>query len=391
MINNNDKNFLLDDDFILWQLTGDQSLDAYWKVYMENNPSARKEFDAAILEFSKIRLDKAFLSDVEFIRLRQRIHTSVAQLKTKKRIQRFVSYVAAACLILIIAGSFYYNYTHTEKEKLSLENMIVGENLSEKDIYLITDAATTSFKKDVVVQIDKNGKTTVQETGGEKSTMPEVETTAMNKLVVPYGKRAQLELSDGTKVWLNSGSVLEFPATFTGKTRNINLVGEMYIDVTKDSKTPFFVYTPDFQIKVCGTKFNVSAYHDNNFQSVVLVEGSVGVKMESKDETFLLPNDMLVYRDNHLDKKKVDVMQYVSWKDGYILLDHTPIDAVLKRIERYYNLSFDIQDNVDITLKTCTGKIYLSDNLDDVMTAISLLSSVKYIRDNKIIYIHVNP
>jgi ferric-dicitrate binding protein FerR (iron transport regulator) len=80
-------------------------------------------------------------------------------------------------------------------------------------------------------------------------------------------------------------------------------MGEMYIDVAKDSKKTFFVNTLDFQIKVCGIKYNVSAYHDNNSQSVVLIEGSVGVKMKSKNETCLLPNDMLIYRDNHLDKK----------------------------------------------------------------------------------------
>jgi hypothetical protein len=131
-------------------------------------------------EISELSLE-TIASEI-FICLKQRIHISVAQLKKKRRIQWFVSYVAVACLILVTVGSFYYNYTHTEKEELLLKNIIVGENLKEKDIYLITEITTASFTKGVVVQIDENGKATVQETRGKESTIPEVETMKMNKI-----------------------------------------------------------------------------------------------------------------------------------------------------------------------------------------------------------------
>jgi ferric-dicitrate binding protein FerR (iron transport regulator) len=100
---------------------------------------------------------------------------------------------------------------------------------------------------------------------------------------------------------------------------------------------------------------------------------------------------MLTYYNDRVDKKQVNVSNYVSWKDGYLMLQQTPIAEVLKQMERYYNLSFDIQEPVDLQSKTCTGKIYLSDNLDNVMTTISLLSSTKYTRDDKKIYINMNP
>ncbi|MDR1556543.1 MAG: FecR domain-containing protein [Tannerellaceae bacterium] len=326
--------FLRNDDFILWQLTGDRELEARWQAYIADNPSAREELEAAIRKFSGLRLTSTVLSDSESAGLRQRIHTSVARQAKKQRIRRLIQYAAAACLIAAFAGTLHYNYTRKEKENV------------------------------------------VQE---------------MNDLVIPSGKRSQLELSDGTKVWLNSGSVLKFPTTFQGKTRNVYLVGEMYAEVAKDPDKPFLVHTPDFQVKVYGTRLNISAYHDNRSQSVVLVEGSVGVKTETEKETLLAPNDMLVRHNKHWDKKEVDVREYVSWKDGYMLLNHTPIDRVLQRMERYYNLSFTIQDTTETVSRTCTGKIYLSENPEDVLAAISLLYSIRYTRNENMISIHYEP
>ncbi|KAA6331362.1 hypothetical protein EZS27_020022 [termite gut metagenome] len=379
MIRQNDINFLQEEDFILWQLTGDSELETHWTSFIENNPHQRDAFEKAIRQFSMIRLNKEMLSKSEYAQLHARIQQSVTRMEKKRLIRRLTPYAAAVCLILVAGVSFFFLTARTEKEneKVQIEHLIVGKNLEEKDIYLVTDAATTSFSKDVSIQIDESGKVIVQEAESGKSTVVEVEKTRMNKLIVPYGKRSQLELSDGTKVWLNSGSVLEFPAFFASKTRNVKLIGEMYAEVSKDAKKPFLVHTPGFQVKVYGTQFNITAYREANTQSVVLVEGSVGVTSESKRETFLTPNHILLYQNNLWEEKTVNVAEYISWKDGYMILNHTPINEVLRRVARYYNLSFNTQDDIDLTTKTCTGKIYLSDNIDDVMTAVSLLSSTK--------------
>jgi ferric-dicitrate binding protein FerR (iron transport regulator) len=381
----NEKDFFQDEKFILWRLTGDDELDDYWQTFLKNNPSLRADMEEAIRQFSKVQINKETLTDQEYARLRHCIQTSVGNTK-KHRMYRFVACAAAACIACILAFSLFYDRLQPETTFLT-QNIIVGENLDDEDICLITDSTSTSFPNDIHVQVDKNGKATVKESEGTKSTVLEGGKTTMNKLVVPYGKRSQLELSDGTKVWVNSGSVLEFPSVFTDDMRSINLIGEMYIEVMPNSEKPFYVNTSNFRVKVHGTKFNISAYHDSGEQSVVLVEGSVSVKTQSKEETFLAPNEMLTYLNNQWDRKTVDVTQYVSWKDGYVLLDHTPINIVLQWMERYYNLSFKINSDVNLTTKTCTGKIYLSDDLDDVMKTVSLLSSTKYTRQEKTIYI----
>jgi ferric-dicitrate binding protein FerR (iron transport regulator) len=331
------------------------------------------------------------LSDIEVQRLRQRIRDSVALANRKQQFYRLIQAAAVACVILTVGFSIYFLHTRSEPGDIPSRDIIAGENLEEEDIYLITGAESTSFTKDIHVQMDAHGLAVVQEANGGKTVQIAAKNTAMNKIVVPYGKRSQLELSDGTKVWINSGSALEFPATFTDDTRTIHLAGEIYVEVAEDRKRPFLIHTADFQIKVYGTKFNVTAYRDRSVQSVVLVEGQVGVEMSDREEAVLQPNERLSFYGEQVSRETVDVIKYTSWKDGYLVLKQTPIADVLKQMERYYNLSFDIYDSVDLQTVTCTGKIYLSDSLDNVMKTVSLLSSTRYTREDRKIYIEMNP
>lgn len=102
-------------------------------------------------------------------------------------------------------------------------------------------------------------------------------------------------------------------------------------------------------------------------------------------------NDMVIYQNHQFVKKQVDVSHYTSWKDGYLEFDDTSIIEVLDKIGRYYNLSFDFGNQPLLLQRTCSGKIYLSENLDTVLATISLLSSAEYRKENQIIFITVNP
>lgn len=138
-----------------------------------------------------------------------------------------------------------------------------------------------------------------------------------------------------------------------------------------------------------GTKFNASSYAGSP-ASVVLVEGSIGLQSDDgKQELRLSPDEQAVYSDNGtFQTKRVDVQPFISWKDGYLTFEDTPVTEALKQIERYYNLSFNYGDEVSFQGITCTGKIILSDNLDNVMTALTLISAMKYKKKDKLIYIY---
>jgi ferric-dicitrate binding protein FerR (iron transport regulator) len=378
-----DIDFLNDDKFIFWRLTRDSELETYWDEFVSANPAIKDEFEKAIDKFSRIHLNQIQPDANDMERLLQRTKVTISHRARQRTIRIFVRYAAAACIALTM-GLFAYHYT---RKDASPADTIVCRNLEAEDIRLIINRETKTFANDVTIRIDEDGKTTVHETDSEAITIVETEKIEKETLVVPYGKRSQLELSDGTKVWLNSGSILEFPAVFTGKSREIKLAGEIYIEVANNEQKTFIVHTDGFDVQVYGTKFDISAYSGVGMRRVVLVEGTVSVRSASHSETFLQPNDMLICGQGEWKTSVVDVAEYLSWKNGYILLDDTPMEEALQRLERYYNLSIRIGDDVRIATKTCTGKIILSENPDEVMETIAILSSAKYERDGKTFYI----
>ncbi|HBQ57486.1 MAG TPA: iron dicitrate transport regulator FecR [Porphyromonadaceae bacterium] len=386
--------FLKDKQFIRWQLTPDKELDAYWEGFIERNQHLNDELRQAIDYLKTTGLNKSTLSEEERLSLLNRIIRSTNKQPEKKiKNRRIIQFTIASCaaIVLLIVGLNFFLSLGEKTHYTSGKELIIGNLLTHEDIQLITNDDSLSFQNDVQIDFDESGKAKITHGNSEEKTV-ELAESKQNMLIVPYGKRSTLTLSDGSKAWLNSGSVLEFPAQFTGNNREVRLAsGEMYIEVAPDSQKPFHVYTSGFDVKVYGTKFNVSAYADSP-QSVVLVEGKVSLQPANKKETFLSPNEHAVYADNGtFNTQKVDVNPFISWKDGYLEFDKTPMTEVLKQIGRYYNLSFNFDNDVNLQRRTCTGKIYLSENLDNVMTTVGLLSSTKYINDNRQIYIINEP
>lgn len=381
--------FLRDRQFILWQLSPNEVLETRWKDFIAENPHLHKDIQQAIDYLKSTGLNKNTLSDADREHLLRKIHLSIEQTTKKRNIRRFISLAVAstAAAILIVLGLNLFTSREKQAGVIPQRELIVGNLLNSQDIQLITGEDSLYFQQDVAVEFAQNGKLKITESNESEKTVEFAE-NSLNTLIVPYGKRSTLTLSDGSKVWLNSGSVLEFPAQFTGNAREIHLAsGEMYIEVSPDKQKLFRVRTSDFQVKVHGTKFNVATYGDSP-QSIVLVAGSVSLQSQNQPEVFLSPNEQAVYADNEtFHTKQVDVNRFISWKDGYLEFDNTPMAEVLKQIERYYNLSFNYDKNVSLGGLTCTGKIILSENLDNVMTTLALISSTNYHRENNQIYI----
>jgi len=264
---------------------------------------------------------------------------------------------------------------------------IVGNELETQDIKLITNKKSTSFQQNVDIEISNNGVVQVNGNNNETEEI-EIDKISLNRLIVPYGKRSTLLLADGSKVWLNSGTVMEFPAQFAGNNREIFLTsGEIYIEVAPDKQRLFLVHTTGFDVNVYGTKFNLTAYAKAP-PSVVLVEGSISLSADDQDEILVEPNEQVLLTGNGtFNKLDVDVNRFISWKKGYLMFDDAPMTEVLQLIERYYNISFSYDKEGRLKELTCSGKIILSENLDNVMTTIALISSTQYKRENDRIYI----
>lgn len=168
-----------------------------------------------------------------------------------------------------------------------------------------------------------------------------------NELVVPYGKKMKLILSDSTVVHINSGTSLKYPVKFLeNKDRKVFLEGEAFFEVAKSNTAPFIVNTDKIDIRVLGTKFDVSAYRDDEHVSTVLMEGSVEISTSGRstigEEKYLLEPGQIGSWNKSMDNIKIaetDVNEYTSWINGEIIFRIRPFPEILKVLERHYNVS----------------------------------------------------
>ena len=167
-------------------------------------------------------------------------------------------------------------------------------------------------------------------------------------LETQMGSKLKTVLPDGTEVWQNAGTTLQYPARFTKRNREVILTGEAYFHVSSDPQNPFYVKTTDGTIKVTGTKFNVSAFPDDNFSSVVLEEGKVSYIPANKEEDpiELQPEEQVVYmkESGSLIKEKTDIEKYTSWTEGKLIFRDDPLSTIIVRLQRWYNAEITLSD-----------------------------------------------
>lgn len=184
------------------------------------------------------------------------------------------------------------------------------------------------------------------------------------------GKQLTVTLSDGTNVWLNASSKIQFPAHFQAGSRNVVIDGEAYFEVAPDKKSPFIVNTDGQQVKVLGTHFNVRHYKEETVKSVTLLEGSVEVSRPVKDNipVVLKPSEQLVQLDG-IAKPNVrtlaDASSVIAWKDGDFYFEDAGAEAIVKELERWYPVTIGIRKQD--TTKRISGRIKRTDSMKEVV------------------------
>jgi ferric-dicitrate binding protein FerR (iron transport regulator) len=204
-----------------------------------------------------------------------------------------------------------------------------------------------------------------------------------NEVFSSFDAITKITLPEGSTVWLNHNSSLLYPATFSEKLRKVELKGEGYFDVTHNPRSPFIVKAGDIQVVAYGTTFNVMAYPDENKIETTLIEGSVEMIKASSDEkgTSLYkmnPSDHTVYykENNEIVTKTIKDERYISWKEGKLIFTAEPLDEVVKKLSRWFNVDIQIKDHEldDITI-TAT---FVHETLPQVMGLLSIVSPVTY-------------
>lgn len=214
-----------------------------------------------------------------------------------------------------------------------------------------------------------------------------------NVITVPYGKKFELSLSDGTHVHLNAGTSLRYPITFKeGEKRQVFLSGEAYFDVARDEAHPFLVNAEALKVQVLGTEFNVASYPESISTEVVLVEGSVGMFVEGdeyqeSEETLLKPGfkGSFYKEDQSFSKKEVPTEVYTSWIKGELVFRNMSFQNILKKLERHYNVRI-INENQKINGETFNAN-FGNEPLEKVLEYFNRIYNIKFTHRGDTIYI----
>ena len=323
------------------------------------------------------------------------IHDKI-RLESKPAGHRVISFrriaVAASFIGLFLLGGFLLFNRIASREIAKTE---VNEQRFKEDVSPGGDKATLTLADGSTIALDDAQNGTLAQQGGSKiikldgkisydPTNRNSKEIVYNTISTPKGGQYQLELPDGSKVWINAASSIHFPTSFTGKERRVEIEGEAYFEVSKNPNMPFIVIVNDAEVHVLGTHFNVNAYSDEDNIKTTLLEGSVKF-VHGVNANMLTPGQQTQLETNGMIKvvSNVDVDEVVAWKNGMFDFKNAGIETVMRQLSRWYD--------VEIEYSGKTDDLFFADmrrniKLSDALKALELTGKVKFdIQGKKII------
>lgn len=285
--------------------------------------------------YEKWRNEQKFDEDKTWAELEKKMKN-----KSKFRFRYWYS-VAAVFAMCLFGYQFYFlfqNYQTQNREAL------VVPGRSQAYLEIDNTRRIELGRLDTLILSEKselrlNAEKIVYASSEEKTGKRNAKKNEYHKINVPRNAEFYVELSDGTKVWVNSESSIEFYSRFESATRTVKLTGEAYFEVAENKRKPFIVETQNAKIKVLGTAFNVKAYPDENRTYTTLTEGKVDVSSENMEEV-LQPREQLVLENatgKHL-KNKVNPSIYSAWMRGKFVFKDESLEDILHAISRWYDI-----------------------------------------------------
>lgn len=203
------------------------------------------------------------------------------------------------------------------------------------------------------------------------------ESSDMIECFVPQGQQQTLQLPDGSRVTLNSGTLFIYPKHFHGNNRKVHLSGEAYFQVSHDADMPFLIGSGPLTIKVVGTTFNVNAYPEDESITTTLEEGCVKVFRNTDSETHSIvmqPNERLVYhhKNGQFELYKTEAKESSSWTTNNLVFQQQPLSAILKTLERRYNVAIRCDEGLELS-DQYTIKFNHQESLEEVMRILTFI------------------
>lgn len=389
-----DQKFIENPLFLKWIFNTSPAIETHWEQYLLIHPEVRTELFELKALLSELRYQEDSFSVSEKAEMERdllkKIEQDARQFRRRQLVQSFMKYAAIGLIFTAIGGLLVYLNMGKENPYQDFARQTIVVPTSAQGPLLITsNGANVNLKKSSsTVDYSQSGSVILNNDSVLKT--PEEDTNAMNQLVIPYGNQSRIVLSDNTVVWLNAGSRLVYPTHFSGKTREVLLIGEGFFEVAKNAENPFIVKVSGIDIRVLGTKFNVSAYSEDNLIQTVLSEGSVairstGAKFYEKD-IVIRPNQMASFDKTTNNTKISNVSSDASylWTKGLISFDSVDFSVVIKKVERFYNISIKFSDRQKEIMRI-SGKLDLKRSRKEVIEYLEKvsLSSFELINENQ--------
>jgi len=362
----------------------DQELDALLDYFESGQSGEPEAMIARELEFGELpeiyQPSEVSAGQRVFAKLKAEI-SGKAESPQKARLWPIIAGAAAVAMVVFGAGLFYFKQNAKERTKsasIVTRDVAPGKlgatlTLSNGKQIRLGDAANGQLAMQAGVKVSKlaNGQL-VYELRPSAETRADLQ--AVNRLSTSKGETYQLRLPDGSEVWLNAASSLTYTANLIeGGVRSVKLSGEAYFEIKKDKLHPFVVESSGQQVKVLGTRFNISSYPDEPSTKTTLLEGSV----QLNGQTVLKPGEQAtIVAAGKMSVSHVDVDEAVAWKNGKFMFLDENIEGIMRKLGRWYNVEVTYEGTPPT--KTFTASISRFDNISKILDKLSYTNNVHF-------------
>jgi transmembrane sensor len=379
-------------------LTGSMS-EQEWTIFKEllHEPEHKKQLEAIIDAELETHAFEGVPDNNTLAAIQDHLRTNIQA--EKERSQKIVYYIkrlaVAAVFVLVLGGIGWW----VASRKAS-EHEVAQVNATKKGTTITPggNKAILKLSDGTEIILDSAGEGTLAQQGQAKviklkegelkyeSTIDNRQSAIVyNTLTTPRGGQYQIVLPDGSKVWLNAASSIRYPTAFIGNERKVEITGEAYFEVAKNANKPFMVHFAsagrEGEVEVLGTHFNVNAYEDEPAVKTTLLEGIVKVENQSaignRQSAILKPGEQVsISQSSHLSQPiPVQTEEVMAWKNGLFQFKGADIATVLRQTARWYDVQFDIKENVSTRF---SGQISRSANIEQLLKILELTGKVKF-------------
>ena len=303
------------------------------------------------------------------------------------RRKRYITWgrYAAAIILPLAIGAFWLMSRETSRQQAPVEMATITHGIVKARLEL-ADGRKVELDKGTQLRIQEIGGTEIETsekmikyTGKDSATVGE----KFNTLIIPRGGEYALELADGSRVWLNSESTLKYPVYFVGDERKVEMTGEGYFEVAKNAGKPFIVTVNGVDVRVLGTSFNISAYHEEVITT--LVEGKVQLT-RGADSVVLYPDQQGVWLNEKqgFEIKQVNARNFSLWREGIFYFEDVDLESILDGMARWYNVNI-FYTNPELKSMKFSVEIKRYENIQEILRRIEQTQRVRFeIKDRTI-------